>query len=87
MRRCVLAPLALCYLVAVTGLPGTPDALLPPNGNYRETIVGTGGAGTSITLHYQRGADARFTVTRGPIRTSYGTYRGADWHQDATASP
>lgn len=56
---------------------------MPPNGNYRETIVGTGGAGTSITLHYQRGADARFTVTRGPIRTSYGTYRGADWHQDA----
>ena len=98
MRRWVLAPLAFCVLAIVSGMPAAPDSVLPdaqalqaqmdvamgpPSGNYRETIVGTGDEGVTVSSRYRRGDDELVTRTRGPIRTSYGTYRGTDWHQDA----
>ena len=54
-----------------------------PNGNYRETIVASGAGGSTLTTRVHRGADELVRFTRGPVRTSYGTYRGSDWHQTA----
>ena len=57
MRRWLLAPLAFCYLAALSGVAATPDAMLPDaqtlrarmaaatgaaNDNSRETVVGIG---------------------------------------------
>jgi predicted aspartyl protease len=82
----------------VSGVAAAPDALVPdaqtlrarmaeaagaPNLNFSETIVGTGNEGQVISTHYRRGEDELTAVTRGAIRTSYGTERGADWHQNA----
>lgn len=98
MRGCVLAPLAFGYLVMVSGTMAAPDTLPPdaqalrarmaaasgpPNTNYRETIVGSGDGGPTITVRFHRGDDEYVSVARGPIHTSYGTHRGTDWHQSA----
>lgn len=55
----------------------------PPNGNYRETIVGAGDGGLTVTSRFRRGEDELVTLTHGPIHTRYGTHQGTDWHQTA----
>lgn len=82
----------------VSGVAAAPDAMVPdvqtlragmaaaagaPNLNFSETIVGTDTDGQVISTHYHRGKDDLIAVTRGQIRTSYGTERGVDWHQNA----
>jgi predicted aspartyl protease len=82
----------------VSGVAAAPDAAVldaqtlrarmaaaegAPNLNYSETVVGTTSDGSIISTHNHRADDDRITETRGPIRTSYGTYRGTDWHQNA----
>ena len=54
-----------------------------PNRNFTETIVGTDEHAQAISTHYHNDEADATNVMRGAIRTSYGTDRGGDWHQNA----